>query len=71
MKFSVDLTQCENHGQCSYAAPELFALDDAGLLAFRAVAGERYTSPELTAEQAAGAALAVDMCPMQALTLQD
>ncbi|MEX5637142.1 ferredoxin [Parafrankia sp. FMc2] len=30
MKFSVDLTQCENHSQCSFAAPNLFDLDDEG-----------------------------------------
>lgn len=68
MKFTVDLNQCENHGQCVYAAPELFSLDDDGLLAFRSAATDSYTSEELTEEQARAAALAIDMCPMQAIS---
>jgi|1185.fasta_scaffold356048_2 ferredoxin len=69
MKFRVDLNQCENHGQCTIAAPELFSLNDDGLLAFRDVADEEYLSGELTAEEEASASVAVDMCPMQAISL--
>jgi ferredoxin len=71
VKFTVDLNVCENHGQCAYAAPELFTLDDDGLLAFRTVATDSYTSEELDAGQAKAAALAVDMCPMQAIALTE
>ena len=71
MKFTVDLNVCENHGQCVYAAPELFSLDDDGLLSFRHDATDSYTSAELSDEQAKAAALAVDMCPMQAISLSD
>jgi ferredoxin len=69
VKFTVDLGQCENHGQCTLVAPELFSLDDNGLLAFRAVATDSYTSEELSAEQAAAAKTAGDTCPMQAISL--
>jgi ferredoxin len=71
VKFTVDLTQCENHGQCTIAAPNLFKLDDEGLLSFRAEADELYTSPELTDGQVDEAGAAVDMCPMQAIALVD
>lgn len=71
MKLSVDLNQCENHGQCTFVAPNQFALDDDGLLTFRAVADDVYVSPELTDDAAAEAGQAVDMCPMQAISLID
>jgi 3-phenylpropionate/trans-cinnamate dioxygenase ferredoxin reductase component len=29
MKFTVDLHKCQDHGQCVFAAPEIFQLDDA------------------------------------------
>jgi ferredoxin len=69
VKFVVDLNQCENHGQCTYAAPDLFSLNDEGLLSFRDVAEEEYVSDELSAEQESSASAAVDMCPMQAISL--
>jgi len=28
MKFTVDMKKCQDHGQCVYSAPTLFALDD-------------------------------------------
>jgi ferredoxin len=71
VKFTVDLTQCENHGQCTIAAPNLFALDDQGELSFRAEAQDAHTSAELGAEQTDGAQAAADMCPMQAISLVD
>ena len=69
MKIRVDLNRCENHGQCTIAAPELFSLNDDGLLAFRDVAEEEYVSGDLTAVEEASAGVAVDMCPMQAISL--
>ena len=69
MKFTVDLQQCENHGQCTIAAPDTFSLDDDGLLSFRRAAEDEYSSGELESEQADQVAVAVDMCPMQAITL--
>lgn len=69
MRFIVDLTQCENHGQCALAAPGLFTLDDAGLLSCRDGADEEFASGELTGGDEDAAARAVDMCPMQAIRL--
>jgi ferredoxin len=71
VKFTVDLHQCENHGQCTIAAPHLFALNDAGELSFRDVAADVYTSPELSDADATAAGTAVDVCPMQAIGLVD
>lgn len=69
MKFSVDLTQCQNLGQCTMTAPELFSLNEEGELSFRAYAGDSYVSPTLA--DGRDAAAAADMCPMQAISLQD
>ena len=69
MKFAVDLTQCQNLGQCAMSAPELFSLDDDGMLTFRAVAEESYVSDDLSAEQEDAATVASDMCPMQAISI--
>ncbi|ONH31700.1 ferredoxin [Pseudofrankia asymbiotica] len=69
MKFAVDLTQCENHGQCAFAAPRLFALDDEGQLSYRHEADEEFTSAELTGDDEDAVASAADMCPMQAIRL--
>lgn len=71
MKFAVDLTQCENHGQCTIVAPSLFALDDDGELSFRSAAEQEYVSPELGEDKAGDAAIAVDACPMQAIRVAD
>jgi ferredoxin len=71
VKFTVDLVQCENHGQCTIAASNLFALDDTGELSFREQAEELYTSAELDGGDADEAQVAVDMCPMQAISLVD
>ncbi|UGQ11122.1 ferredoxin [Yinghuangia sp. ASG 101] len=69
MRFTVDLDQCANHGQCSLAAPDLFALDDDGQLSYRAHASDEYTSAELGTADQDGAASAADMCPMRAIRL--
>lgn len=71
MKIAVDLVRCENHGQCAYSAPEVFALDDNGELTLRADATDEYRSGEL--DEALREALdeAVDMCPVQAIRFID
>jgi ferredoxin len=69
MKFAVDLDQCENHGQCTFAAPSLFALDDEGQLSYRGEASDEYTSAELDGADEDAVSSAVDMCPMQAIRL--
>ncbi|MBV6757407.1 MULTISPECIES: ferredoxin [Rhodococcus] len=70
MKLAVDLNQCENHGQCTFATPSLFSLTDEGLLSFRSTAQDEYVSADLTEADAEAAAAAVDMCPMQAISLR-
>jgi ferredoxin len=71
MKFVVDLNACENHGQCTYVAPDLFALDDDGELAYRREGAAEYTSAELVPGAEADARMAADLCPMQAIRILD
>ncbi|WP_174575668.1 ferredoxin [Nocardia miyunensis] len=67
MKFAVDLAVCQNIGQCSFTAPEMFTLDDDGKLSFRNEATDEYVSPELTDDDADSAQSAAALCPMQAI----
>lgn len=70
MELHVDLNQCENHGQCTIAAPSVFSLDEEGLLSLRHQAEDEYVSGTLSPEQEDAVAVAVDMCPMQAISLR-
>jgi ferredoxin len=63
MKVVVDRDKCADHGQCVFAAPEVFALDDAGKLVYQA--GELDESLRDRVEEAA------DVCPMQAIVVED
>jgi ferredoxin len=62
VKVIVDMDKCADHGQCVFAAPEVFQLDEAGKLVY-----EPAPSPALrdSVEEAA------DVCPMQAITIED
>ncbi len=71
MKIAVDLTKCQNHGQCTYSAPQVFSLDDEGELAFRAEAKDEYVSGELNEEWREDIEEAIDMCPVQAIRSVD
>ncbi len=62
MKIVVDMDLCADHGQCVYAAPEVFQLDDNGKLVFKADVDE---SMRDSVEEAA------DVCPMQAISIED
>jgi ferredoxin len=72
-RFAVDLAVCQNIGQCSFTAPELFPLDDDGTLAFRARAEREYVSEPLDAgsDDVELAEAAVTLCPMQAIRLEE
>ena len=71
MKFIVDLDTCENHGQCTYLATGVFALDADGKLNVRAEAsGSEYVSPDLLDAQIEDVQEAADMCPVQAIRLE-
>ncbi|WP_067674450.1 ferredoxin [Nocardia miyunensis] len=71
MKIAVDLTMCQNHGQCTYSASSVFALDDKGQLSFRAAAQDEYLSGELDDAVAEDVEEAIDMCPVQAIRRVD
>ncbi len=62
MKVTVDLTLCQDHGQCAIAAPEVFRINDDGKL-------EYDDSPDDSmrdyVEEAA------DVCPVQAIEIHD
>ena len=62
MKVIVDMDKCADHGQCVYAAPEVFQLDAAGKLVFEPAPDD---SLRESVEEAA------DACPMQAITIED
>lgn len=71
MHIIVDLTKCSDHGQCVFSAPQVFALDDNGKLAFRAEATDEYVSGELDESLRDDVEEAADVCPLQAITVED
>lgn len=60
-KVVVDMDVCQNHGQCAFAAPEIFEINDEGVLV---VLNE---TPDES--QRAAAEDAADVCPVQAITI--
>ncbi|MEW2117809.1 ferredoxin [Streptomyces sp. NPDC005474] len=69
MRVTVDLNKCQDHGQCVYAAPDLFALDDDGRLALRSEAADVYEA-EVDEANADDVQEAADVCPLQAITVR-
>jgi ferredoxin len=63
MKVVVDLAVCQDHGQCCFAAPEVFELDASGKLVV--LVDQPDESLRDKVEEAA------DVCPLQAITVQD
>ena len=62
MKVVVDRDRCQEHGQCVFAAPEVFQLDADGHLVY---VGSVDPVLREAVEEAA------DMCPMQAITVAE
>jgi len=62
MKVFVDAGKCADHGQCVFAAPEVFELDDSGKLVYE-------PHPDDTLRDAVEEA--ADVCPMQAIFVED
>lgn len=60
MRVRVDMTRCQTHAQCVFAAPEVFALNDDDELEYDAAPGDALRP---AVEQAARA------CPVQAIFL--
>jgi ferredoxin len=56
------MAKCADHGQCVYAAPEVFQLDDSGKLAYQA-------TPDPALRDAVEEA--VDACPLQAISTEE
>ncbi|MFD0415028.1 ferredoxin [Streptomyces sp. NPDC127108] len=62
MKVVVDKSRCQDHGQCVFAAPDVFRLDDQGRLVHAEDVDE---SVRDEVEDAA------DVCPVQAIRIED
>lgn len=60
MKVHVDMSVCETHAQCVFAAPDVFALDPNDDLVYETTPGPQFR----TAVEAA-----VRACPVQAITI--
>lgn len=60
MKVSVDLDVCDGHGQCAFAAPDVFQLDDAGYLEYDPAPADALRAKVDTASR---------LCPVQAITV--
>lgn len=71
MRVVVDLNKCQDHGQCVFAAPEVFALDEAGKLTFRHEATDEYRSGDLPESLRDDVEEAADVCPLQAIEIED
>ena len=68
---TVDLDKCDDHGQCVFSAPPVFSLDHDGKLSFRRQAAGSYVSGDLDESLRADVEEAADVCPLQAITVED
>jgi ferredoxin len=62
IKVIVDLDLCQSHGQCVFAAPDVFELGDDDLLRWK---------EEVDESRRAELEDAVNVCPMLAIRLED
>jgi ferredoxin len=62
IKVIVDMNLCQSHGQCVFAAPDVFELGDDDVLRWQEEVDES-RRPELEE--------AVNVCPMMAIRLED
>ncbi|SEA60231.1 MULTISPECIES: ferredoxin [unclassified Mycobacterium] len=63
MKITVDRQRCASIGLCESVAPDLFQVDDDGVL--------RLVREDVSADELAQVRIAVDDCPTCALSLQE
>lgn len=61
MQITVDMNLCESHGQCVFAAPEIFSFDDDDHLVYEAAPSDALLDK---AEKAAA------VCPVRAITVR-
>jgi ferredoxin len=72
LRIEVNLDICQDHGQCVFAAPSVFDLNQDGKLAFRDELGTGlYRSPALDETLRDALEEAADICPTQAIALRD
>lgn len=71
MRIVVDLTKCQDHGQCVFSCPEVFSLDENGKLSFRKYAQELYRSELIAEELRDKLEEAADVCPTQAILIEE
>jgi ferredoxin len=62
MKVYVDMNLCQSHGECVFAAPDVFDLGDDDVLTWKEEVDE---SRRAEVEQA------VQVCPMAAIRIED
>lgn len=62
LKVVVDFNVCQDHGQCVFAAPEVFELDEAGRMVVLVAEPDEALR--------AGVEDAADVCPVQAITIE-
>ena len=62
MKIIVDRNLCQDHGQCAIAAPEVFRMDENGKLVY---------NPNPDGSLREYVEDAADVCPAQAILLED
>ena len=60
IKIDVDMSQCQNYGQCVFEAPTIFHLNDDDKLEYLAEADDNLRGEVENA---------VDVCPMQAIRI--
>lgn len=63
MRIDVDWDRCEGHGLCTERAPELFELDDDGVLQYR------HEGKDLPEDLQSAAKAGASVCPVAALTV--
>ncbi|TFE58277.1 ferredoxin [Streptomyces sp. ICN441] len=62
MKVVVDTDKCQDHGQCAFATPDVFSMDVEGHLVYVSEPGEALRD---------GVEEAADVCPLQAIRIED
>ena len=59
LKINVDMEKCQHYGQCVFDAPNVFRLNDQDKLEYEATADD---------SERDNVQLAIDICPMQAIS---
>lgn len=60
IKINVDMDKCQHYGQCVFEAPNVFALNEDDKLEYHATADD---------SELENVERAVDICPMQAISI--